>query len=159
MGMLNKVLRGLVAVLALAGVVVSVLALRVHYMDPGAAPPCAVTEKFDCGAVNHSRFAVFPPTSFDEDPAAKHVHVPIAMLGIVGYGLLFLLAALGLWWAVFQLAQMVFAGACFLSYLEAFVIQKWCIYCLWSQGIVTVLLLMTIVALLTRRRVAGVVVA
>jgi uncharacterized membrane protein len=157
--MLNKILRGLVAALALAGVVVSVLALRVHYMDPGAEPPCAVTEKFDCGTVNHSRFAVFPPTTFDEDPAAKHVHVPVAMLGIFGYGLLFVLAALGLWWAVFQLAQMVFAGACFLSYLEAFVIQKWCIYCLWSQGIITVLLLTTIVALLTRRRVTGVVVA
>ena len=78
-----------------AAVVVSVLALQVHYMDPGAAPPCAVTEKFDCGAVNHSRFAVFPPTSFDEDPAAKHVHVLIAMLGIIGYGLLLVLAALG----------------------------------------------------------------
>jgi uncharacterized membrane protein len=159
MGMLNKVLRGLVAALALGGMWVSVLALRVHNMDPGLAPPCAVTEKFDCGAVNHSRFAVFPPKTFDEDPAANHVHVPIATLGIIGYGLLFVLAALGLWWVVFQLAQMVFAGACFLSYLEAFVIQKWCIYCLWSQGIITVLLLATIVALLTQRRVAGVEVA
>jgi vitamin-K-epoxide reductase (warfarin-sensitive) len=157
--MLHKILRGLVAALALAGVVVSILALRVHNMDPGLAPPCAVTEKFDCGTVNHSRFAVFPPTTFDEDPAAKHVHVPIATLGIIGYGLLFVLAALGLWWAVFQLAQMIFAGACFLSYLEAFVIQKWCIYCLWSQGIITLLLLVTMVALLTRRRVAGAVVA
>ena len=60
----------LIALLAVAGIVVSTMALRVHYMDPGLAPPCAVTEKFDCGAVNHSRFAVFPPHTFDEDPKA-----------------------------------------------------------------------------------------
>ncbi len=49
----------LIALLAVAGIVVSSMALHVHYMDPSLAPPCAVTEKFDCGAVNHSRFAVF----------------------------------------------------------------------------------------------------
>ena len=49
------------ALLAVVGIVVSSLALHVHYMDPAKAPPCAVTEKFDCGAVNHSRFAVFLP--------------------------------------------------------------------------------------------------
>jgi uncharacterized membrane protein len=35
----------------------------------------------------------------------------------------------------------MFAG--FLSYLEAYVLQKWCIYCLWSQGIITAILLVT----------------
>ncbi len=64
----------LVALLAVAGIVVSAMALHVHYMDPSQAPPCAVTEKFDCGAVNHSRFAVFPPRTFDEpaDRGASH---------------------------------------------------------------------------------------
>ena len=71
----------LVALLAVAGIVVSVMALRVHYMDPALAPPCAVTEKFDCGAVNHSRFAVFPPRTFDEDPKGGQ-HIPVAALGI-----------------------------------------------------------------------------
>ena len=51
--MISKDLRVLVAILAVAGVVVSVLALRVHNMDPGLAPPCAVSEHWDCGAVNH----------------------------------------------------------------------------------------------------------
>ena len=84
----------LVALLAVAGIVVSAMALRVHYMDPSQAPPCAVTEKFDCGAVNHSRFAVFPPRTFDEDPTGGH-HVPIAAIGIVGYLLIGALALAG----------------------------------------------------------------
>jgi vitamin-K-epoxide reductase (warfarin-sensitive) len=152
--MRTVVFRALIAVLAVAGLVVSVLALRVHNMDPGAAPPCAVTETWDCGAVNHSRFAVFPPKSFDEAPGK--VHIPVATVGIVGYAAMLIAALLGRFWIVLQLAEIGFGAACFLSYLEAFVLEKWCIYCVWSQGIVTVLLLTTVVALIVRRRTARV---
>ena len=145
-------MRFLIAAIALAGMFVSVLALRVHNADPGAAPPCAVDEHWDCGAVNHSRFAVFPPSSFDEDPKSAKVHIPVAVIGIAGYGAMLVLALLGRFWIVLQLSEIGFAAACMLTYLEAFVIQKWCIYCVWSQGIVTTLMLATIAALLMRRR-------
>lgn len=140
----------LVALLALAGIFISITALRIHYMDPGLAPPCAVTAKFDCGAVNHSRFSVFPPRTFDEAPG-KH-HIPVATIGIIGYALIFLLALTGRWWLVFEAAQIGFLCAAFLSYLEAYVMEKWCIYCLWSQGIMTAILLVSIVALVLRWR-------
>jgi vitamin-K-epoxide reductase (warfarin-sensitive) len=140
----------LVALLALAGLVVSAMALHVHYMDPGLAPPCAVTEKFDCGAVNHSRFAVFPAKTFDESPGTRHI--PVATVGIVGYALIAVLALMGRWWLVFEFAQIGFLCAAFLSYLEAFVLQKWCIYCLWSQGLITAILLLSIVTLVMRRQ-------
>jgi len=141
----------LIALLAVAGIVVSTMALHVHYMDPTLAPPCAVTEKFDCGTVNHSRFAVFPPLTFDEDPKAS-THIPVATLGIVGYAAIGVLALMGRWWLVFEFAQVGFLFAAFLSYIEAYVLQKWCIYCLWSQGIVTTILLASIVALIMRWR-------
>lgn len=147
------VMRVLIAVLALAGMVDSGLALKVHNQDPSQAPPCAVTERFDCGTVNHSRFADFPPRIFGEDPAAHKTHIPVATIGIVGYGLMLVLALLGRWWALLQIAEIGFASACFLTYIEAFVIEKWCIYCLWSQAIVTTIVLMTIVALILRKRV------
>jgi vitamin-K-epoxide reductase (warfarin-sensitive) len=146
-------MRVLIGVLALAGLVVSTRALQVHNMDPNSAPPCAVNEHWDCGAVNHSRFAVFPPKSFDEDLTSKKIHVPVAAIGIAGYGLMALFAFGGRWWVVLQLAEIGFAAACMLTYLEAYVLEKWCIYCVWSQGIVTALVVTTIVALALRRRV------
>jgi vitamin-K-epoxide reductase (warfarin-sensitive) len=147
-------MRFLIALLALAGLVVSILALKVHNMDPSQAPPCKVDGKWDCGAVNHSRFAVFPPRTFDEDPAAPKKHVPIAVLGIAAYSLIAVLALFGRLWIVLHLAEIGFLCACFLSYLEAFVMEKWCIYCVWSQGLITAILLTTILTLLLNRRPA-----
>jgi vitamin-K-epoxide reductase (warfarin-sensitive) len=141
----------LLALLAVAGIWVSVLALRVHNQAPGEAPPCAVTEKFDCGAVNHSRFAVFPPRTFDEAANASG-HIPIAVLGIAGYSLMAIFALSGRLWILLHLAEIGFMMAAFLSYIEAYVLQKWCIYCLWSQGIVATLLLLTAITLFVRWR-------
>ncbi len=133
----------LIALLAIAGIVVSVLALRVHNQDPGQAPPCAVTERFDCGAVNHSRYAVFPARTFDEEPGSHKLHIPIATLGIVGYALIAAVALTGRLWITFELAQIGLFFALMLTYLEAYVIQKWCIYCLWSQAVIASIVLLT----------------
>jgi len=145
-------MRFLIALLAIAGIIDSSLALRIHYQDPSAAPPCAVTETWDCGAVNHSRFATFPPSSFDEAAGSKHVHVPVALFGIVGYALIAGLALAGRFWLTLQAAEIGFAFAAFLSYMEAYVLEKWCIYCVWSQGIITAILLCTIVTLVLEHR-------
>jgi vitamin-K-epoxide reductase (warfarin-sensitive) len=147
----------LIALLAVAGIVVSSQALHVHYMDPGAAPPCAVTEQFDCGTVNHSKYSVFPPQTDDEvdDNGQFHAnkpHIPVATIGIVGYALIGLCALWGRMRIVLELARIGFFCAAFLSYLEAYVIHKWCIYCLRSQGIITVILLASIAAILMQRR-------
>lgn len=144
-------MRFLIALLAIAGLVVSVLALKVHNMDPNLAPPCAVSEHWDCGAVNHSRFAVFPPRTFDEAQNSKG-HVPVALVGIVGYALIATLSLFGRFWIVLHLAEFGFMAACFLSYLEAFVMEKWCIYCVWSQGLMTAILISTLIAVFLRRR-------
>ena len=145
-------MRYLIALLALAGLFDSALALRIHYQDPTAAPPCAVTEKFDCGAVNHSRFAVFPPISFDEAPDSKKIHIPVAIFGIVGYALIALAALANRLWLTLQLSEIGFAFAAFLTYMEDYILQKWCIYCIWSQAIIAAILLCTIVALILRHR-------
>ena len=144
-------MRFLIAILAIAGLIDSALALRIHYEDPSKAPPCAVTEKFDCGAVNHSRFSVFPPTSFDEDPSSKSVHIPVAIFGIIGYGLIAIVALFNKLWLTLQLTEIGFAFAAFLTYLEAYVMQKWCIYCVYSMGIISTILVLTIVAIIIQK--------
>jgi uncharacterized membrane protein len=141
----------LLALLALAGLYVSIVALHIHNEDPSQAPPCAVTERFDCGAVNHGRFSVFPPRSFDEPANAGH-HLPVAIVGIVAYSVLAILALLERYWLLLILSEIGFMLAGFLSYLEAFVIEKWCIYCLWSQGIVTAIFLLTAIIVFVRWR-------
>jgi uncharacterized membrane protein len=147
----------LIALLAVAGIVVSSLALHVHYMDSSQAPPCAVTEKFDCGAVNRGKYAVFPPITDDEYDMTGQLHpnkphIPVAIIGIVGYALIGIVALWGRMRIVLELARVGFFCAAFLSYLEAFVIYKWCIYCLWSQGIIAAILVASVVAVVLQRR-------
>ncbi|MDP9037663.1 MAG: vitamin K epoxide reductase family protein [Acidobacteriota bacterium] len=143
-------MRYLIVLLAGAGIVVSSLALRVHFMDPAAAPPCAVSEHWDCGTVNHSKYAVFPPLGFDEAPGK--VHVPVAVFGIAGYVLIAGFAAAGRLRVVLELARVGFFFAAFLTYIEAYILETWCIYCVWSQAIITAILIAAVVAILLRRR-------
>jgi uncharacterized membrane protein len=100
--------------------------------------------------VNHSRFAVFPAESFDEQPGSKRFHIPVATLGIIGYALIGVAALADRMWLTLQLAEIGFFCATMLSYLEAFVIQKWCIYCVWSQGIIALILVCSIVAVVLK---------
>jgi uncharacterized membrane protein len=147
----------LIALLAVAGLFVSARALRIHYMDQSQAPPCAVSEHWDCGRVNHSKYSVFPAETEDEfdDNGQFHPnkpHIPVAALGCVGYALIAVFALAGRLRIVLELARVGFFFAALLTYLEAYVIHSWCIYCVWSQGIITAVLLATVVALLLRRR-------
>jgi uncharacterized membrane protein len=148
----------LIAFLAVAGMAVSTMALHIHLMDPNAAPPCAVSEHWDCGTVGHSRFSWFPAKTTDEMSGAQPgaLHVPVAAIGIAGYAVIAIFALMGRLWIVCELAQVGFFCAAFLSYIEAYVIQLWCIYCVWSQGIIAAIFLASVVALLLQwRRRAG----
>lgn len=147
----------LIALLALAGAIDSCMALRIHLMDPAAAPPCAVSERWDCGAVNHGRYSVFPPITEDEFDQngqlhPNRLHIPVAAIGIAGYLAIGVISLFGRMRIVLELARIGFFCAAFLSFIEAYVIQKWCIYCLWSQAIITAILLASVIAVLMQRR-------
>ena len=145
-----EAMKYLIALLAVAGIVVSSMALRIHLMDPSQAPPCAVTEHFDCGKVNHGRFSIFPPLPpprFDESGASQtpnRFHLPVAVLGIVGYGVIGLLALLEFHFLTFELAQIAFFFALFLTAVEKYVLDMWCIYCLWSQIIIATIFVLSL---------------
>ena len=122
-------MRYLIALLALAGVVVSALALRVHY-DTGTEP-CSINEKWDCGIVNHSPYAMIGP-------------IPVAALGILGYLALAGLA-LARRRALLAIAPLpALAFALYLSHIEKSVLEVWCLYCVLSQGVIALIALLAL---------------
>ena len=122
-------MRYLLALLALAGIVVSGLALQVHYSTETA--PCSINEKWDCGIVNHSPYAVM-------------YGVPVAAIGIAGY-LLMAVLALARRRALLLAATLGgMAFALYLTHIEASVLGVWCLYCVLSQGIIAAITLLAI---------------
>ncbi|MFZ0734597.1 MAG: vitamin K epoxide reductase family protein [Candidatus Sulfotelmatobacter sp.] len=118
----------LLLILAISGIVVSSLALREHYREYGDSP-CSINEHWDCGVVNHSRFAMLGP-------------IPVAAVGIIGYVLMAVLALLR---AYRLLIIPTFAGLAFSLYLaniEKHILQVWCVYCVISLGIISLMCLL-----------------
>lgn len=111
----------LLIVLALAGVLVSSLALQVHYAT--GAEPCDINAHWDCGIVNHSSYSVIDG-------------VPVAAIGIAGYLLLALLVIVERRVLVLGAAIVALAFAIHLSMIEKNVLLVWCLYCVLSQGII-----------------------
>ena len=120
----------LLLTLSLMGIIVSSLALREHYREYGDSP-CSINEHWDCGVVNHSSFAMLGP-------------IPVAAVGIAGYILMGLLA----FFRSYRLLIIpTFAGLAFSLYLaniEAHVLGVWCIYCVISLGIISLMSLLTL---------------
>src|ERR1700743_2805321 len=82
-------MRFLVAFVALAGLVVATLALRVHYSNE--LQPCSINEKWDCGIVNHSPYSVLGGMpGLGSVPGVKDL--PVAAVGMAGYLLLAIVA-------------------------------------------------------------------
>ena len=123
-------MRYVIFILALAGLVVSSLALQVHYST--STEPCSINAKWDCGIVNHS-------------PFSEIAHVPVAAIGIVGY---LFLAILGFARRRILLVAGAILGlgfAFYLSGIEKNVLQVWCLYCVISQGIIALITLLSLV--------------
>ena len=123
-------MRYVIAVLALAGAVVSFLALQVHYSTTTA--PCSINEKWDCGIVNHSSYSMIEG-------------IPVALIGILGY-LAILWLGLARQKAAVLIASLVGLGfALYLTHIERDVLGTYCLYCVISQGIILLIPLVDIV--------------
>jgi vitamin-K-epoxide reductase (warfarin-sensitive) len=122
--------RWIVALLALLGLLASVAALREHYRT--GASPCSINDKWDCGEVNHSPYAVLG-------------RVPVADIGIAGYLLLGLLALRRAWRTTFFAAVIGLGFSLYLTYIEARVLQIWCIYCVISLSMISLITILSLI--------------
>lgn len=132
-GSLQTMRRKLLAILilSLVGIAVSAYALKLHYtVDPSTF--CNINDTFNCDVVNKSW-------------ASQIVGIPVALIGIVGYGLLALGSAWlmvtqklrALTWGAMVLASTGALGfALFLTGVEAFDLNAYCVVCLASQVVI-----------------------
>jgi len=117
----------LIALLALAGVVVSSVSLHHHY-GSSQTSYCDFGASFNCDIVNRSIYSTV-------------LGVPDALIGIFGYGLLFVLATFYRARAETPFRVLIastggFGFALYLTYIEKFVLATWCILCLSSLALI-----------------------
>jgi len=122
-------MRYVIAVFALAGAIVSALALQVHYST--TTSPCSINEKWDCGIVNHSSYAVIEG-------------VPVALIGIVGYLLILWLGMAQQRLAVLIASLSGLAFSLYLTHIERDVLGVCCLYCVISLGSIAALSLLDV---------------
>jgi len=139
----NRVLFGVIAVLALAGVIVSAISLQRHYAK-SATEFCDFSEKFSCDIVNRSEYSTL-------------MGIPVAAIGVAGYGVLCLLST---FWRMraetpnrllgAALGGLVFA--LYLTYIEAYELMTWCILCLISLVLISLISVLAVAVKLKSAR-------
>ncbi len=131
----NRILFALIAIISLAGIVVSGVSLQRHYAK-SATTFCDFSQRFSCDIVNRSEYSSIQG-------------IPVAGIGVAGYAVLFVLATL---WksrtdTPNRLLGMALAGlafALYLTYIEAYELMTWCILCLISLGIISMISILAI---------------
>ena len=111
----------------MAGMAVSAVSLQRHYAK-SASQFCDFGERFNCDIVNRSEYS-------------RVMGIPVAAIGIAGYGVLLALATLYRTRAETPAKLLVaaVAGLAFalrLTYIEGYVLDTWCILCLSSLGLI-----------------------
>lgn len=129
-----------IAVLAVAGIIVSGVSLQRHFAK-SATQFCDFNQKFSCDIVNRSEYSSI-------------MGIPVAGIGVLGYAALFALSTFlrrrrdtpG------RLLAAAFAGLAFAVYLtcvEAYVLTTWCILCLISLFLIVMI---SVLAAIVRAR-------
>jgi vitamin-K-epoxide reductase (warfarin-sensitive) len=124
-------MRWIIVVLAAIGIYASASALREHYRV--GESPCSINEKWDCGIVNKSPYAM--------------IHgVPVADFGIGGYILLGILGILKRFRLLLVAALIGLGFSAYLANIEAHVLGVWCIYCVLSLVMISLIFLISLAA-------------
>ena len=136
----NRMVFLAIAILAVVGVVVSAVSLQRHYAKSASAF-CDLGEKFNCDIVNRSEYS-------------SVVGIPVAGIGVAGYGVLLALATVyrSRTETPLRLLAAAVAGlgfALYLTYVEGYVLETWCVLCLSSLGLIATI---TVLAAVVKAR-------
>lgn len=117
--------------LSAIGILLSLYLTYLHFTETEAAF-CAAGS--DCEAVRQSGFSSF-------------LGIPVAALGILGYSVIFILTLVSLtkrsrWLTLYILSLSGFVFSAYLTYLEFFIINAICVYCIISAALMTIIFVM-----------------
>ena len=131
---LSRRLMSVVAILAVCGIAVSSVSLQHHYATSKTAY-CDFGEAFNCDIVNRSEYSTV-------------LGIPVALLGMLGYGALAGLATV--YRERRETPAMLFGGAAaglafalYLTYVEGHILGVWCVLCLSSLALIATTTLLT----------------
>jgi vitamin-K-epoxide reductase (warfarin-sensitive) len=138
----GRILFALIAILSLAGVIVSAVSLQRHYAKSATAF-CDFSQKFSCDIVNRSE-------------QSSIIGIPVAGIGVAGYAALLVLATFSKSRPetsnrLLGAALVGLAFALYLTYVEAYELETWCILCLTSLALI---LLISVAAVILKLREA-----
>lgn len=131
-----------IAVLSLAGIVVSAISLQRHYAK-STTTFCDFSQKFSCDIVNRSEYS-------------EIAEIPVAGIGVAGYAALFVLAT---FWRsrpetpnrLLAASILGLAFALYLTYIEAYELTTWCILCVASLALIFLIALLSVVVKVSHR--------
>ena len=136
-----------IMILALIGVGISSYLFAHHGTDMSEAA-CEINATFSCQTVDQSAYS-------------EIYGIPVSLLGIIGYGLLVLAALMkfldkagdrGLDWFLLLISAGGLAFALYLSAIEAFILNTWCLYCLAQQIDIILIFILALVLFFKERR-------
>jgi vitamin-K-epoxide reductase (warfarin-sensitive) len=132
-----------IAILSFAGMLVSGVSLQRHYARSATAY-CDFGERFNCDIVNRSEYS-------------SVVGIPVAGIGVAGYGVLLVLSVFYRDRAetpsrLLIMACVGLAFALYLTYIEAYVLSTWCILCLSSLAVICLITALAAVTFVGRAK-------
>lgn len=130
-------MRYIIAVLAVAGIVVSCLALAQHYGAPAESIDL-IHSAWNSAYVNQSSFALV-------------YGMPVALLGVAGYLLLAVLALQRRVVLTVYFAGIGLAYGLYLTNIEAHILHVWCVYCVASLILTIVIAILAFACLIFDR--------
>ena len=134
-------MRLVLVLFALLGFIASSLALREHYRTDSS--PCSINERWDCGIVNHSPFAML-------------AGIPVAAIGMAGYVFLGALAIKRAYRLFLAAALVGLSFSLYLAHVEAHILGVWCVYCVASLVTISLLTLLSFgTIIVSRTRTTG----
>lgn len=132
-----------IAVIALAGIAVSSISLY-HHFGTSKTSFCDFGGSFNCDLVNRSQYSTV-------------LGMPVAFIGICGY---LLILALATFYrnkqetplALTLASSIGLAFSLYLTYVEKFVLDTWCILCLSSLALIVIETVLSAVVAVTARK-------